>query len=741
MNDEIRMGSQDIMGGSYVRSHLSLAGSKKGLGLLSIAIVVCMVVAGLGAAVARGGSPGPLPGGAPVSPRYAACNDCVVGSVTVGAGPYGVVYDNVSGAVYAVDESSGDVSRIDTSNNTVVASIPVGGGPWTAAVDTATGNLYVPNSLSNSVSVVSGSSNSVLSTIALTSSPFAAAYDPSNGNIYVTTANSVTYAGNVTVLSASSGTVVTSIPVGKLPQGIAYDSANGDFYVANRYSDTVSVVSGSTDTVVATLPVGTQPLLVAYDASNGNVYASNWGSANVSVISGATNQVTGTAATGTNPTGIAYSPVTGQVLVANYNGGGAGSVSVINSSDNAVLTTIGVGNGPQDIAYDAATGFFYLAISGNDSVSILDATGSQSFPLAVSMTESPSSGVIPLSVSFSATATGGTSPYTFSWLFGDGTGATGPNAQHTYDTAGTYAVTVTGQDAAGKTASSSATVVAYAPPSGNQTGAIELAITANPVTGDAPLSTHFEASASGGTPPYTFNWSFGDGGNWVLGPSVFHTFVNPGEYVATVVATDSVGNEATTGVFVTVNGSGAPAPAMVATVTALVMHGMAPLAVTFTPEVVGGSAPYQLTWNFGDGSSATGGLAPVTHTYQKAGTFTPQLTVKDASGSSDTWSAGSSGIQHPIVVTASVTQGPPATSFPLEWILLAFVVAVVVGVGVMAMTAQRKRRPPVDSSHTPRGTPPVAPYPTAGSGEPTFPEAPVRPVPPAPPTDPLRDAL
>ena len=35
---------------------------------------------------------------------------------------------------------------------------------------------------------------------------------------------------------------------------------------------------------------------------------------------------------------------------------------------------------------------------------------------------------------------------------------------------------------------------------------------ASPASGAAPLAVAFSGSASGGTPPYTYAWDFGDGG-------------------------------------------------------------------------------------------------------------------------------------------------------------------------------------------------------------------------------------
>jgi PKD repeat protein len=307
---------------------------------------------------------------------------------------------------------------------------------------------------------------------------------------------------------------------------------------------------------------------------------------------------------------------------------------------------------------------------------------------SVFMTDTPASGVAPLLVSFSANASGGKAPYNFSWAYGDSSTGTGASGQHTYMAAGTYTVVLTGIDSDGTVAQVTSTVLAYPPPTSNETGAIELTIVSNPVTGPAPLTSYFSASASGGAPPYTFNWSFGDNTQNASGSSVSHTYTSPGSYVATISVRDSVGNTATTGVFVTVTGGLNPPNQLAVIVTALKLHGIAPLTVVFTPSVMGGSAPYQLTWTFGDGASAiVNGTSPVTHTYLKSGNYYPILQVKDASGNVSTWSATVSGMK--VTGTGGSSQQFTTTDWALV-IAAVLAIALVVAVGV----ARRNERPP-----------------------------------------------
>ena len=58
--------------------------------------------------------------------------------------------------------------------------------------------------------------------------------------------------------------------------------------------------------------------------------------------------------------------------------------------------------------------------------------------------------------------------------------------------------------------------------------------------------------------------------------------------------------------------------------------GMAPLAVTFNSLVTGGSAPYIVNYNFGDGTSYQG--ETLIHTFNQKGTFNVTVTATDSNG-------------------------------------------------------------------------------------------------------------
>lgn len=80
-----------------------------------------------------------------------------------------------------------------------------------------------------------------------------------------------------------------------------------------------------------------------------------------------------------------------------------------------------------------------------------------------------------------------------------------------------------------------------------------LTVTTSSSSGQAPLSVTFSAPVTGGSPPFTFSWTFGDGGTSTLQNPV-HVYQSPGSYTATVTATDSRGRTASATVTITVTG-------------------------------------------------------------------------------------------------------------------------------------------------------------------------------------------
>ncbi|TMH94463.1 PKD domain-containing protein [Candidatus Bathyarchaeota archaeon] len=241
-------------------------------------------------------------------------------------------------------------------------------------------------------------------------------------------------------------------------------------------------------------------------------------------------------------------------------------------------------------------------------------------PPSTSFTFLPSSPVVNSPVAFTATTTGGTAPYTISWNFGDGGVGTGATTTHTYTTAQSFTVTETATDSSSpsQNAVSSKTVTVSAPPP------LSTSFTFLPASPMANTPVTFKATTSGGTPPYSVTWNFGDGTSGT-GTSVIHIFTSAQSFTVQETATDSSTptQTATSSQPVTVVAT-TPLSATLQVSSSSPQVGQ---TVTFTASAAGGTSPYTYTMAFGDGATGTGSIT--THAYSIAGSYTAKVTVTD----------------------------------------------------------------------------------------------------------------
>src|SRR6266566_1314968 len=238
--------------------------------------------------------------------------------------------------------------------------------------------------------------------------------------------------------------------------------------------------------------------------------------------------------------------------------------------------------------------------------------------LTVAVTASGSTEV-GLAVDLTAIASGGTQPYvSFIWNFDDGSTGSGNSVAHVYAASGTYSVTITVEDSAGITATSSSHSVAVA--ARLQVSSIH----AVPNPYEAGYSISLSATTSGGVSPVSCNWNVGDGSPPSSACSITHVYANAANDTVTGTATDNFGMTATSSTIITVS------PKLTVAGTASTPNPVVGQSLTFTATTANGVGVATCSWNFGDGPTGTGCTA--THAYSTQGTFTVKVTATDTLG-------------------------------------------------------------------------------------------------------------
>jgi PKD repeat protein len=164
----------------------------------------------------------------------------------------------------------------------------------------------------------------------------------------------------------------------------------------------------------------------------------------------------------------------------------------------------------------------------------LIASASGSEPPTASFISNISSGTVPLTVSF--TDQSSNNPTSWQWDFGDGGTSTQRNPTHTYNTEGTYTVSLTATNSYGSDTEEKTDYITVS--SGGNTPIAEF--TTNTTSGNAPLTVDFTDQSSNN--PTTWQWDFGDSGTSTQkNPS--HTYAQQGTYSVSLIVSNAYGND------------------------------------------------------------------------------------------------------------------------------------------------------------------------------------------------------
>jgi PKD domain len=252
----------------------------------------------------------------------------------------------------------------------------------------------------------------------------------------------------------------------------------------------------------------------------------------------------------------------------------------------------------------------------------------------------------------------------------DFTSHKGPYAKHAFRTNGDYSVIlkVTDNGRYPQAGYGSSLVKVRSPKA--EAGGLSANIAAYPPSGPCPLLVTFGSAVSGGTPPYTYNWTFSDGSKSKIG-NPFTTYVESGDKVVSFSVTDVMGDTISGSVTATVcdhEGPQPPQERLLVDVAPVGDRGVAPLTshFTFITERGTGLVTYRVL--FGDEAEDEDETVTTSttldHTYTSAGFYLLKVIATD--GALHTGSAFAGVHAYPPEMARDFTRSsdePPADPF------------------------------------------------------------------------------
>ncbi len=318
-----------------------------------------------------------------------------------GIDPVAIAINTNTNRIYTANESSGNVSVIDSVTNEVIALIDVGDTPSDIKISPISNTVYVSNSGSNDVTLIEGETNLVINTIAVGNSPKGIAINLVNNRIYVVNQDS----NNVSVIDGTSNEVIETIDIGSAPSDIAVNSATNLLYVVNTGSNTVTVIDGSNNKDIATITTDVDINKIRLNETTNHIYVTGCCKNNpdigldtftgeIIVIDGSTNEVIKEVSIGCfRSPGL--SPVCSseifdidvneelnQIYVSSFDMyfvsprdfEFVGFLSVIDGLSFEVTDNIEIGYDPRGITVDSSNNLVYVVNKGNHNVSVIDIT-------------------------------------------------------------------------------------------------------------------------------------------------------------------------------------------------------------------------------------------------------------------------------------------------------------------------------------------------------------------------------
>ncbi len=291
--------------------------------------------------------------------------------------------------VYVTNETSGDLTVIDSSNMEVVENVHLGKRPRGIHVSPDHKLLYIalsgspiggpnvdestlppPDKSADGIGIFDIAQNKVVKVIEGGSDPENFAVSKDGKWIYVSNEDD----DGVSFIDLTTGKLVPpTVKTGDEPEGVSLTADGKTIYSTNEADGTVSVIDTASKALIKTFKVGRRPRNVVFLPDGQHAYVNAENDGNIGMIDMTKNEMTGTIALGTpgeiKPMGMVLS-LDGKKLYVTT--GKGKQVFVIDTGTNQIVTSFEVGQRPWGIALSPDGKTLFTANGPSQDVSIID---------------------------------------------------------------------------------------------------------------------------------------------------------------------------------------------------------------------------------------------------------------------------------------------------------------------------------------------------------------------------------
>jgi YVTN family beta-propeller protein len=245
------------------------------------------------------------------------------------------------------DKSADGMAVFDIAQNKVVRTLEGGSDPENFAVSTDGKLIYVSNEDDDGVSIIDTTTGKVVPpTIKTGDQPEGVSLTADGKLIYSTNEGD----GTVTVIDTATRKLLNTIKVGRRPRNVVFLPDGQHAYVNAENDGTVGILDLAKNEMTGTITLGTpgdiKPMGLVLTADGKKLYVTTGKGKKVFVIDTTTNQISTSFEVGQRPWGIALSPDSKTLFTAN---GPSQDISVIDTATNTVTKKVKGTGGPWGI--------------------------------------------------------------------------------------------------------------------------------------------------------------------------------------------------------------------------------------------------------------------------------------------------------------------------------------------------------------------------------------------------------